>query len=118
MHLQRQLGANGDAARPGAALMRELEQTRLDISKIDNEMLNVPLLTPQQLLEQVHEVFSRPDQFVMLSKYELRLNRMGIKIEQDSTQAFNRLDLTEVVLGNEAPRVITLATFPAGELFN
>jgi hypothetical protein len=41
---------------------------------------------------------------------------MGIKIDANSSQPSNRLDLTEVIIGEELPRVVTLATFPRDEL--
>jgi hypothetical protein len=41
---------------------------------------------------------------------------MGIKISDDSSQPANKLNLTEVTIGNELPRVVTLATFPRKEL--
>jgi hypothetical protein len=41
---------------------------------------------------------------------------MGIKIEEKSKQPCNDLELTEVVIGNEPARVISLARFPATEL--
>ncbi len=68
------------------------------------------------MLQQVLEVFSKPDDFVQVRKLKLRLNKMGIKISGDSNQADNRLNLTEVIMGNNPPRVVTLAMFPRKEL--
>ena len=78
--------------------------------------MNNPLLTPQVALQQVMAVFSRPDDFVRVRKFPLRLNKMGIKISDDSAQPCNEINLTEVTIGNELPRVVTLATFPQQEL--
>ena len=77
--------------------------------------MNSPLLTPQIALEQVMAVFSKPDDFVRVRKFPLKLNKMGIKISDNSPQPCNRIDLTEVTIGNELPRVVTLATFPGRE---
>ena len=41
---------------------------------------------------------------------------MGIKVSDNSQQPGNLLNLTEVWIGNEPPRVVTLATFPKNEL--
>ena len=79
-------------------------------------MMNAPLLTPQVLLGQVTRVFSNPNDFVRLRKFSLRLNKMGIKISDNSPRPCNSLNLTEVIIGNELPRVVTLATFPGKEL--
>jgi hypothetical protein len=73
-------------------------------------------VTPGEALQQVKAVFSRPDSFVKFKKCSLRLNKMGIKIQQNSRQACNQIDLTEVRIGDESPRVVTLAAFPRDEL--
>ena len=78
--------------------------------------MDAPLLTPQAALDQVASVFTKPDEFVRLRKTQLRLNKMGIKIREDSPQADNTLNLTEAIIGNAAPRVVTLATFPRCDL--
>ena len=95
---------------------RTIEKTSLELKKIEEEMLHAPLLTPQILLQQVLEVFSKPDDFVQIRKLQLRLNKMGIKISDKSAQADNKLNLTEVIIGNNPPRVVTLAMFPRKEL--
>jgi len=95
---------------------RTIEKTNLELKKIEEEMLHAPLLTPQILLQQVLEVFSKPDDFVQVRKLQLRLNKMGIKISDNSAQADNKLNLTEVIIGNNPPRVVTLAMFPRKEL--
>jgi hypothetical protein len=41
---------------------------------------------------------------------------MGIKIEADSRQPCNEIRLAEVEIGDELPRVVTLAKFPRDEL--
>ena len=95
---------------------RSIEETSLKLKKIEKEMLHAPLLTPQVMLEQVIDIFSKPDDFVQVRKFQLRLNKMGIKISDNSAQADNRLNLTEVIIGDNPPRVVTLAMFPKKEL--
>jgi hypothetical protein len=95
---------------------RRIEETSLKLKKIEEEILHTPLLTPQVMLEQVIDIFSKPDEFVQVRKLQLRLNKMGIKISGDSAQAVNKLNLTEVIIGNNPPRVVTLAMFPRKEL--
>jgi hypothetical protein len=41
---------------------------------------------------------------------------MGIKIEEDSAQPCNEIELTEVIISNEPPRVVTLAIFRREEM--
>lgn len=93
-----------------------IEETGLELRKVEKQMLNTPLMTPQRVLEQVIEVFSNPGEFVKMRKTPLRLNKMCIKISDDSPAPANQLNLTEVVIGNELPRVVTLARFPRKDL--
>jgi len=99
-------------------LAHTLEETSLELGKLQEEMLNTPLLTPQVMLEQVIDVFSKPEEFIRIRKLSLTLNKMGIKINGDSPQPANKLSLTEVVIGNNPPRVVALATFPRNELLS
>jgi len=104
--------------RNGARIARGIEETSLELGRIEKKMMNSPLLTPQIMLEQVMDVFSKPDDFIRIRKFPLSLNKMGIKINDNSSQPRNKLDLTEVIFGNELPRVVTLATFPRQELLH
>jgi len=102
--------------RTGSKIAYAIEETSQELGKIEEQMLHTPLLTPQVALEQVMDVFSNPDDFIRIRKLPLSLNKMGIKINAASPQPVNKLNLTEVIIGNELPRVVTLATFPRKEL--
>jgi hypothetical protein len=106
----------GRHGRPDAAAAREVEDTRQELRKVEEQLLNAQPPSPQELLNQVNAVFSRPDNFIRTRKSSLILNKMGIKIDANSSQPSNKLDLTEVIIGDEQPRVVTLATFPRDEL--
>jgi hypothetical protein len=41
---------------------------------------------------------------------------MGILVGKDSGQACNEINLTEVTIGEGAPRIVTLARFPKCEI--
>ena len=96
--------------------LRDIEETSQELGKIEEKMMHASLLTPQVILEQVIDVLGKPEDFVRLRTLPLRLNKMGIKISDDSPQPDNKLTLTEVFIGKELPRVVTLATFPRKEL--
>ena len=115
-HYRQQLRKVEQDTRAGEKIAHAIDETNLELGKIEEGMMNAPLLTPQVLLGQVTRVFSNPEDFIRLRKFSLRLSRMGIKISDDSAQPCNNLNLTEVVIGNELPRVVTLATFPGKEL--
>ena len=103
-------------SRTAVRLAHDIEETRRELVTTEQAMLDAPLPTPQVALDQVVSVFAKPDEFVRFRKLPLRLNKMGIKIREDSPQADNTLNLTEALIGNEAPRIVTLATFPRRDL--
>lgn len=94
----------------------EMEDIRQKLEKIEGSLLNSRMVAPEESLNQVHAVFKRPDDFVRIHKTSLSLNKMCIKIDERSTQPSNRINLTEVVIGDDLPRVVTLAKFPRDEL--
>jgi hypothetical protein len=53
-----------------------------------------------------------------LQQSVLRLNKMGIKIDESTRQPCNTLKLTEVSIGEELSRVVTLARFPRDEFLS
>jgi len=113
-HYQHKEGGAEQNAR--SELAQEIEEIRQKLSMIEEQLKKTHPLTPQESLEQVNTVFSRPDKFVRFKNVALRLNKMGIRIDTTSRQACNEIRLTEVKIGDELPRVVTLAKFPRDEL--
>ena len=113
---QQNKGGSEHHTRPAAELANEIEEIRQKLSMIGEQLKKAHPVTPLESLKQVNAVFSRPDKFVRFKKCSLRLNKMGIKIDADSRQACNEIRLAEVEIGDELPRVVTLAKFPRDEL--
>ena len=97
-------------------ISQAIKEAGMEMKNIEQQILNTPLMTPQAALEQLMDVFSQPDKFVSIREIALRLNKMCIKINDDSPESTNKLNLIEATVGNEIPRVITLAQFPKKEL--
>lgn len=114
--LHQQTGDAGEHTPTDAILAGEMEEISEKLSKVEQALLNSRLVAPEESLNQVNAVFKRPDEFIQVRKTALKLNKMGIKIDDQSSQPCNRIQLTEVVIGEEAPRVVTLAKFPRDEL--
>jgi hypothetical protein len=117
-HAQYQLGRQSGRAPAEPDCRREIEETRLKLEKTEHDLRKIHLATPQVSLEQVIEVFSSPERFVRLQESTLRLNKMGIKISESVRQPANTLNLTEVTIGEQPPRVVTLAKFPRDEFLS
>lgn len=115
-HLQHQTGDQRKKLPFDARVAAEMDDIRKQLGKIEETLLHSRLVAPEESLNQVHAVFQRPDDFIRIQKSTLRLNKMCIKIDEHSTQPCNKINLTEVVIGEESPRVVTLAKFPRDEL--
>jgi hypothetical protein len=117
-HAQYLLGRQADRPVNKADCTHEIKETRLKLERTEQDLRKIHLATPQVSLEQVIEVFSHPEKFVRLRQSTLRLNKMGIKIDESTRQPCNTLDLTEVSIGEELSRVVTLARFPRDEFLS
>ena len=94
----------------------DMEKTREKLGQIEMAMKDTPLASPLETLNIVEEVFSHPEEFVRLKKTSVRIDRMGIKRREDAPENSHRLDLIEVTIGKDDPRVIILARFPRNEV--
>jgi hypothetical protein len=116
-HYQQRTREIEPGSESATSLAQEMKEADLELRSIEKEMMNTPVhLTPQVLLDRVTEVFTKPDSFVTVREIKLRLNKMGVKLSDDSSEPCNNLDLTEVEIGNDPPRVVSLASFPREEL--
>ena len=109
-------GGGKPFAQQASEVAKETDDIRQKLETIEQQLTSIHPLTPKESLEQVNAVFSRPDKFVRFQQCSLRLNKMGIKIDADSRQACNEIRLAEVRIGQEPPRVVTLAKFPRDEI--
>ena len=101
---------------PVIETMKAVEETSHKLKKVEDALLSTSPASPQESLELVNSVLMRPDEFIQAREFPLRLTKMGIKIDARSTEPCNEINLTEVSIVNELPRVVTLATVPLDEL--
>ncbi|HET9701610.1 MAG TPA: hypothetical protein VFP70_11875 [Burkholderiales bacterium] len=86
------------------ALQRELEQTQ---SQITDTKLS--LSTLDGYIDQVNDVLTHPEQHVKFEVFRLRVNRMGIKVAEDSSEPASDLTLGRISVG-EITRVVAAVT--------
>jgi len=115
-HLQQTLKQADHHGRDRIALASSVNDIERQLASVENQLMATRPATPLESLHQVITVFSRPEEFVRMQRCSLRLNKMGIKLCEDSRQPCNTLNLTEVIIGDQLPRVVTLAKFPRDEL--
>ena len=66
-------------------------------------------------LQQIADVFSRPEEHVALVRAPLRVSRLGVRVEQDSLGPVNELTLAELAIG-DLRAAIALVRCPRAEM--
>jgi hypothetical protein len=72
--------------------------------------------TPEDSLKQVNGVFENPDQYIKVDNVELKINKMGIKLNEKSQESANEIHLAQVAFGETPSRVVLLARYPSSEI--
>lgn len=93
-----------------------VETIRAELGRIDEAIQKTQTVAPRDCLEEVAAVFRHPENYVRLVKTSMRLDKMGIRISTSSKETGNNIDIAEVLIGEDAPRVVMLAKFPKDEL--
>jgi len=94
---------------------RELQGRLQEVErKLADRELNLDSLEAH--LEFISNVLANPQRYVSWERQELRLSRLGIKLEGDSVQAGNSLFLSEIHIADHGPRIAALVRFPRAEL--
>jgi hypothetical protein len=109
----RRLGSRGET---DTAVAREADAISRKLGQVEQQSLNSRLAGPEESLREVQNVFSSPDDYMRIQKTTLLLNWMCIKVDKHSEQPRNTVNLTEVSIGEDAPRVVTLVKFAGEEL--
>ena len=74
------------------------------------------LATLDGYIAQIDDVFSHPEQHVTLTQTDMRINRMGLKVEDGADERHNALTLAELSVGDTLRGVVALVRCPRSEL--
>jgi hypothetical protein len=74
------------------------------------------LATLDGYIAQIDDVFSHPERHVTLTQSDMRINRMGLKVEDGADERHNALTLAELSVGNTLRGVVALVRCPRSEL--
>jgi len=94
-----------------SALERELQETVKGYIEAKTS-----LATLDGYIKHIDDVFSHPEQHLTVTRTPLRLSRMGIKVDDASTEPVNELTLTEMSIGENLRGAIAIARCPRSEL--
>lgn len=94
----------------------ELEQIRIKLTEIEARRRTVGRSSPLHYLSKLNYALNHPEQLVRMQMTSITLNRLGVKIPEESEQKGERIELAEVEIGRSDSRVVVLAKFPTKEI--
>jgi hypothetical protein len=74
------------------------------------------LTTLDDYIAQIDEVLSHPEAHVALTQTAMRIDRMGVKVDNDADGRNNALTLAELTVGEDLHGVIALVRCPRSEM--
>lgn len=89
----------------GSPTWMEMEN---EISRLTQELRKVGLPTPQACLQRVESTFLHPERFARIERFSLRLDKMGIRVDDAFEGPCNQLELAEARITDQPPRIIVL----------
>ena len=92
------------------SVQRELDQAVKDYIEVKSS-----LVTLDGYMAQIKEVFGKPDQHVALTRSELRLSRMNVKMDASSEEPHQALTLAELRVGDRLQAVVAFVRCPRSE---
>ncbi|MEN8130939.1 MAG: hypothetical protein ABFS45_12250 [Pseudomonadota bacterium] len=92
-------------------LERRLAENERSLSEIKSE-----LDTTDDALEQVNEVIGHPDQVIKYERVHMKINKLGVKLKEDSHEPANEIDLAEITFGDSPSRVVVLTKYPRSDI--
>ena len=83
---------------------RQLEESRTRLSGLDD------------YIERITEVLGDPERHLRSSVVSMRLNKMNIKQDMDQTDAGDKIELTEISLGDQVKHIVVITRFSRSDL--
>lgn len=110
--LQSRLSAQSCQRRSEVTDLADQGSIETQIAAINAKLEQSGCTTAEAWIGQILEVLTHPESALRLQQVHTRLNRLGIKIEGELGEEGEDIELAEVELGEQSPRVVVLAKFP------
>jgi hypothetical protein len=76
------------------------------------------LETLDDYLERVNEVLAHPEDHIQLKMITMRLNKLGVKVQDNSPKAGNEITLVELTIGKQITRIVALVKYFRDEMLS
>ncbi len=90
--------------------IRQQQQRQIDAGQTEINITGV--CNPEVYLDELINQLSSPGPLLTCEKIPLRLNKMGIKVDDNSTETVNEFIAHEFRIGQQSPRIVTLVRYP------
>ena len=72
--------------------------------------------TPSDRLEQVKNILSYPEKIIWLNHVSMYLTRLGVKVDDNSSESASRIELAELEIANVWRRIVLVVKYPRREM--
>jgi hypothetical protein len=101
-----------------AAAADDADQLGAQLAATEEQLRNLPAHhnAPQAYLHEVHDILMHPENFIRLNHIELTLTRMCIKVNGETSEPSNTIQLNQIEIPGVLKRVIALVHYPRSEM--
>ncbi len=93
-------------------LDHDIALTKARIQASEQELIGAPCTSPQECVSQLQDVMAHPEEFIQMRHSTLRLNRLGVRVDETSNARANTIEVSEVEIAHKDHRVVVLARLP------
>ena len=92
-------------------LSKKLAENRQELGA-----MKVKLKSPTDYINLINIIFKHPEAYIKVKNASMRLNNLGVKINDTSIQSAHNIELAEVKIGEAPSRVVVLVHYPKEEM--
>jgi hypothetical protein len=93
-------------------LERDIAAAKARIQISERKLIGAECTSPQECVNQLRDVMEHPEEFIRMSHSTLRLNRLGVRVDDASNTRANSIEVSEVEISSKNRRVVVLARLP------
>ncbi len=99
-----------------AHMLHIRQQQQEQINKGHMEICISGVCNPEVYLDELINQLTTPGPLLTHKKVRLRLNKMGIQVDENSSESVNEFTVHEFQIGKQPPRVVTLVRYPGDDM--
>ncbi len=99
-----------------AHMLHIRQQQQEQINKGHMEICINGVCNPEVYLDELINQLTTPGPLLTHKKVQLRLNKMGIQVDENSSEIVNEFTAHEFQIGKQSPRIVTIVCYPEDEM--